>query len=127
MRRNGNITVLGTRDYISQETLDTARKFTSSSELPKMVKRNRTTFWLAFHVLTGRSPKQHVIMLSVAKAIEFIRSKPQLLFVDIAQLSGFSDEPQMCRRCVEWTGLTPGKIRKAWRVRCQTGAQKDLA
>jgi AraC-like DNA-binding protein len=76
-----------------------------------------------FFAAFGTTPARYRVSVQTISALQMIKDGA-LPFCEIAQLSGFSDQPHMCRAIMRMTGRTPTAWRKIKTV--QDGAIEDI-
>jgi AraC family transcriptional regulator len=82
-------------------------------ELAELLGMSRSHFCRAFKASTGLPPHAWLMSLRVRRARELIMSTDQSL-VDIALVTGFSDQPHFTRVFSRFAGMTPGTWRRHW-------------
>jgi AraC family transcriptional regulator len=82
-------------------------------ELADLLGMSRSHFCRAFKASTGLPPHTWLMSLRVRRARELIMSTDRSL-VDIALVTGFSDQPHFTRVFSRLAGVTPGTWRRHW-------------
>jgi AraC family transcriptional regulator len=82
-------------------------------ELAELLGLSRSHFCRAFKASTGLPPHTWLMSLRVRRARELIMSTDRSL-VDIALVTGFSDQPHFTRVFSRFAGVPPGTWRRHW-------------
>jgi AraC-like DNA-binding protein len=76
--------------------------------LARYARLNKSHFIRMFHRVTGLAPQTYARQVRLARAHELICRGAEL--VDVAQATGFCDQPHMTREFKKVYGMTPGRL-----------------
>jgi AraC-like DNA-binding protein len=91
-------------------------RFASSEDVGRVVVEcgySHRRFIELFRHAVGLGPKQYCRVARLQRAVELSAADPELGLAELADASGFGDQPHLCRDFRQLAGLSPAQYRRA--------------